>query len=249
MPKNYQATMAAIRSAYGHRLRAADYRDLMNMHSVAEIVAFLKETEGYGELLQGLEPNYTHRGYLEMLLNRNLFTQCLHFCSLEHLQHTPFFRFFIYDYEIRELIKKIQLIPSGPEAYISAMDAWLDPYLSFSQEKLARAETPAEIIEAVAQTPYAAVLRKFSSKGDIVRDYSACEIGLRACCMERILKEAEETVKGDDLPDQPHQRLSLKAHFLRGGGHAPGDDAPDRRPPAEAGHGAALCRPRSRRIH
>ena len=150
MPKNYQATMAAIRSAYGHRLRAADYRDLMNMHSVAEIVAFLKETEGYGELLQGLEPNYTHRGYLEMLLNRNLFTQCLHFCSLEHLQHTPFFRFFIYDYEIRELIKKIQLIPSGPEAYISAMDAWLDPYLSFSQEKLARAETPAEIIEAVA---------------------------------------------------------------------------------------------------
>ena len=199
MPKNYQATMAAIRSSYGHRLRAADYRDLMNMHSVAEIVAFLKETEGYGELLQGLEPNYTHRGYLEMLLNRNLFTQCLHFCSLEHLQHTPFFRLFIYDYESRELIKKIQLIPSGPEAYISAMDAWLDPYLSFSQEKLARAETPAEIIEAVAQTPYAAVLRKFSSKGDIVRDYSACEIGLRACCMERILKEAEETVKGDDL--------------------------------------------------
>ena len=199
MPKSYHATAAAIRSAYGHRLRAADYRDLMNMHSVAEIVAFLKETEGYGELLQGLEPNYTHRGYLEMLLNRNLFMQCLHFCNLEHLQNTPFFRFFIYDYEIRELIKKIQTIPSGPEAYISAMDAWLDPYLSFSQDKLARAETTGEIIAAVAQTPYAAVLRKFSSKGDIVTDYSACEIGLRACCMERILKEAEETVRGSDL--------------------------------------------------
>ncbi len=199
MAKSYHATAAAIRAAYGQRLQAADYRDLMNMHSVAEIVAFLKETEGYGELLQGLEPSYTHRGYLEMLLSRNLFTQCLRFCSLEHLQHTPFFRFFIYDYEIRELIKKIQLIPSGPEAYISAMDAWLDPYLSFSQEKLARAETTDEIIAAVAQTPYAAVLKKFCSKGNIVRDYSACEIGLRACCLERILKEAEETVKGDDL--------------------------------------------------
>ena len=199
MPKNYQATAAAIRSAYGHRLKAADYRDLMNMHSVAEIVAFLQDTEGYGDLLRDLEPKYTHRGYLEMLLQRNLFTQCLHFCSLEHLQHTPFFRFFIYDYEIRELIKKIQLIPSGPEAYISAMDAWLGPYLSFSQEKLARAETTGEIIAAVAQTPYAAVLKKFSGKSDLVQDYSACEIGLRACCMERILKEAEETVKGSDL--------------------------------------------------
>ena len=192
MPKNHQATAAAIRSAYGHALRASDYRDLMNMHSVAEIVAYLKETEGYGELLQGLEPAYTHRGYLEMLLNRNLFNLCLHFCSLEHLQHTPFFRFFIYDYEIRELIKKIQLIPSGPEAYISAMDAWLDPYLSFSLEKLARAETTEEIIAAVSETPYAAVLKRFCSKGDIVRDYSACEIGLRACCLERILKEAYE---------------------------------------------------------
>lgn len=199
MPNNYQATAAAIRTAYGHRLRPADYRDLMNMHTVAEIVAFLKETDGYGELLHGLEPAYTHRGHLEMLLQRNLFTQCLHFCSLEHLQNTPFFRFFIYDYEIRELIKKIQLIPSGPEAYISAMDAWLSPYLSFSQEKLARAETTEEIIAAVAQTPYADVLKKFSRKGDIVKNYSACEIGLRACCLERILQEAQQTVRGEDL--------------------------------------------------
>lgn len=199
MQNNYPATAAAIRSAYGQRLMPADYRDLMNMHSVAEVVAFLKETKTYGELLQGLEPAYTHRGYLEMLLQRNLFTQCLHFCSLENLRNTPFFRFFIYDYEIRELIKKIQLIPSGPEAYISAMDAWLGPYLSFSQEKLARAESTDEIIEALAGTPYAAVVKKFSKKGDLIKNYSACEIGLRACCLERILREAEETVRGDDL--------------------------------------------------
>ena len=32
-----------------------------------------------------------------------------------------------YDYEISELVKKIQLMPSGPQAYISAMDAWLGP--------------------------------------------------------------------------------------------------------------------------
>ena len=77
MPNQYHATAAAIRTAYGHRLRAPDYRDLMNLHSVAEVVSYLKETDGYRELLAGLEPAYTHRGYLEMLLKRNLFTQCL----------------------------------------------------------------------------------------------------------------------------------------------------------------------------
>ncbi len=202
MPNQHHATAAAIRTAYGHRLRAPDYRDLLNMHSVSEIVSYLKGTEGYGDLLHGLEPAYTHRGYLEMLLKRNLFTQCLHFCSLERLQHTPFFRFFIYDYEVRELVKKIQLMPSGPEAYISAMDAWLGPYLGFSQEKLARAVTPEDVIAAVTGTPYAAVMKKHLAKygsSPENRNYTALEIALRACYLEQILKEAEQVASGSDL--------------------------------------------------
>lgn len=197
MPNQYQATAAAIRTAYGHRLRAADYRDLLNLHTVPEIVSYLKDTEGYGDLLHGLEPVYTHRGYLEMLLKRNLFTQCLHFCKLENLLKTPFFRFFIYDYEIRELMKKIQLMPAGTQAYISAMDAWLGPYLSFSQDALARAERREEVIAATAQTPYAAVLKKYWKIDG--GNYTALEIALRACYLERILQEAEQTVQGEDL--------------------------------------------------
>ena len=200
MPNNHQATAAAIRSAYGHRLKAADYRELVSLHSVQEVVSYLKETEGYGDLLRGLEPSYTHRGYLEMLLKRNLFTQCLHFCSLEHLQNTPFFRFFIYDYEIRELIKKLLLMPEGVQAYISAMDAWLDPYFSFPMDRLARADSAAELIAAAAGTPYQAVLKKqLSPETGRPYDFTACEIALRACYLERILKEAESTVRGSDL--------------------------------------------------
>ena len=199
MANQHQATAAAVRTAYGHRLRAAEYRDLLNLHSVADIVSYLKETEAYRTLLQGLEPAYTHRGYVEMLLKRNLFTQCLHFCSLEHLQNTPFFRFFIYDHEIRELIKKVQLMPADNASYISAMDAWLGPYLSFSQEALARAETREEIIAAAAQTPYANVIKTSWPAGVEQPDYTALEIALRACYLERILREAEQTVRGDDL--------------------------------------------------
>lgn len=205
MPKNHQATMAAIRTVYGHRLRSADYRALLNMHSVPEVVAYLKETDAYAELLRELEPSITHRGYLETVLKRNLFLQCLHFCNLEHLRNTPFFRFFIYDYEVRELVKKLQLLSVGPQAYISAMDTWLLPHLGFSGEKLAKAETTEELLEAVAGTPYAAVLREIKpDPAHRNRYYTECEIALRACYLERIRQEAKQTLRGDDLDALNH---------------------------------------------
>ena len=199
MAGKHGATAAAIRTAYGHRLLPADYRDLLNLHSVPEVVAYLKETPAYRDLLAGLEPAYTHRGYLEMLLTRNIFTQCMHFCGLEHLQNTPFFRFFIYEYEIRELLKKIQLMPQGPQAYISAMDAWLAPYCSFSLDALARAENGQMLRAVTAQTPYAEVLKKHLGRDGIPADFTAFETALRACVLTRILDEAKRTLRGADL--------------------------------------------------
>lgn len=196
MAGRYRATVASIRTAYGQRLRAEDYRSLLNMHSVAEVVTYLKGTPAYGELLADLDPAITHRGYLEMLLRRNLFHQCLHFCSIEQLRNEPFFRFFLYEYEIRELVKAVQL---GRQGYISAMDTWLAPYLRFSQNQLARADGYAEITEAVAQTPYAAILRRYLTDDGTPPAFSELEIALRAKALETILKEAEQTIRGNDL--------------------------------------------------
>ena len=198
MAKNYRATVAAIRTAYGRRLRTADYRDLMNLHFLPEIVAFLKETEHYGETLRGLDPAFTHRGHLEMLLNRSLYAQCLHFCSLEQLQEAPFFRFFLYDYEIRELFKAIQLLPNAPQGYISAMDTWLAPHLEISLDALARATDAKSLIAAVAHTPYAAVLQK-QLLPDGTLPYTQAEIALRVCYMERIRDEAKKHLSESDF--------------------------------------------------
>ncbi len=198
MAQKHLATVAAVRTFCGQRLRAADYRDLMNLHSLQEIVAYLKETDHYGELLRGLDPAFTHRGYLEMLLNRNIFTQCLHFCSLEQLQNSPFYRFFIYDFEIRELVKAIQLLPNAPQGYISAMDAWLSPYLDISLDAVARAADAQSLIAAVAHTPYAAALKKqLRPSGEL--PYTQSEIALRVCYLERIRDEAKKAIDPDDM--------------------------------------------------
>lgn len=197
MKEHYYAASAAIRTAYGQRLTTADFRELINLHSVPEIVGYLKETPRYREVLRELEPAITHRTYLETVLRRNVFFQDLHFCSVQQLRRAPFFKFFIYEYEIRELFKAIG---TDRENYISAMDTWLDPYLRFSLKDLARAQTPADIIAVVRHTNYEPILRRYlgRERGEPF-DYTECEIALRACYLEEIIKEAKSSLKGSDL--------------------------------------------------
>lgn len=198
MAKDYRATVAAIRTVYGKRLTAGDYRDLMNLHSLPEIVTYLKDTERYGELLRGLDPAFTHRGYFEMILQRYPFIQCLHFCRMEQMQKLPFFRFFIYDREIRELTKAIRLLPNAPQGYISAMDAWIAPYLDISLDTIARATDAKALIAALAHTPYAPVLKKqLQPDGTLL--YTASEIALRVCYLQRLRDDAKAAFKPAEI--------------------------------------------------
>lgn len=198
MAQDYRATVAAIRTYYGKRLRLSDYRDLLNLHSLPEIVSFLKDTDSYGELLRGLDPAFTHRGYLEVLLQRSPFIACLHFCKLEQMQRVPFFRFFVYDREIREIIKAIRLLPNAPQGYISAMDTWIAPYLDISLDAMARAGDAEALIAALAHTPYAPVLKK-QLKPDGTLPFTESEIALRVCYLSRIREHAEAAFKPEEV--------------------------------------------------
>ncbi len=195
----YRATAASIRTVYGQRLRWQDYREMMGMHSVSEIASYLKNTDAYGAYLQGIEPAFVHRGYLETILQRTIFERDLHFCRMEQLQKTPFFRFFIMDYEIQEIFKAIQLLPDYNADYVSVMAAWLTPYTSFPLEKLATAKTQDDIVAAVAHTPYQAVLRKFFDDQSGVLNFMDVEIALRSCYLRQLKEDAAKILGKSDL--------------------------------------------------
>lgn len=202
---SYRATVAYIRSTYGKRLRPSDFRAMMGMHSIAEVATYLKNTPAYSELLRGIEPNFVHRRYLENILRRGLFERDLNVCRLEQLHQTPFFRFFIMDYEVQELLTAIRLLPDDRNSvhkadYVTVMATWLAPYSSVSFEGLAKAKTLEDIIRAAAHTPYEIPLRTFfatQTKDSI--DFTACEIALRTCYLETLHKEAARILHGSDL--------------------------------------------------
>lgn len=194
--KMYRATVASVRAIYGKRLRQQQYRALISMHTVPDIAAYLKQTDAYCNLLEDIEPSVMHRKYLESALQRAVFQQYLHFCRLEQLQNTPFFRFIIMDYEIRELLKAIQLLPQDNSGlYISQMYGWLAPYTAFSLEKLAQAKSYAEILEVTRHTVYYNFLKPFLAQKDGAFPYFACEIALRTGYMQHLLDETAHIMK------------------------------------------------------
>lgn len=211
--KMYRATVASMRAIYGNRLRPEQYRTMMSLHTVPDIAAYLKQTDAYRNLLEDIEPSVMHRKYLESALQRAVFQQYLHSCRLEQLQNTPFFRFIIMDYEIRELLKAIQLLPQGDSGlYFSQMHGWLAPYTAFSLEKLAQAKSYAEILEVTRHTVYYGFLKPFLAQKDGDFPYFACEIAMRAGYMQHLLDETARLMRGknrDALTNLIREQIDL----------------------------------------
>lgn len=197
MRNRHRATVAAIRAAYGQRLKAQNYRDLMDMHTIPEIVSYLKETPRYTEPLKQLEPALTRRGVLEPLLRRNVFDRCVRFSRMEQLHHDAFCRFFIEESELREIMKAIRHMTSENQTYISVMDAWLEPYLSISLARLARANSYADLLEVLAHTPYIEVLEPLLRTQTI--SYTACETALRSLHIRNMQDSAKKCLSGTEL--------------------------------------------------
>ncbi len=193
-----RATVASIRCVYGKRLRWTDYRDLISMRSLSEVVYYLKNSTAYSEFLRDIEPNFAHRSHLETVLQRSIFERDMHFCMLEQLHKTPFFRFFIMDYEVQELLKAIQFLSDDNHGYITEMAAWLAPYTIFPLDRLARAKSIPEIVDAVAHTPYHTVLKTFFAEHDAETDFTACEIAMRSHYLEKLREDAGKLVHGSD---------------------------------------------------
>ena len=68
--RSHNATVAKIRAMYGNRLKQADYDELVNKSSVAEIAEYLKKNTHYGKMLSSIDTVNIHRGFLEDLLKR-----------------------------------------------------------------------------------------------------------------------------------------------------------------------------------
>lgn len=174
------ATTAKLRAVYGKRLRTEDYDALVAKKSVSEIAEYLKQSTCYRSALENIETANLHRGYLELVLRRNLYETYERFCRFQQLDKEEFFRFQLVHIEIRELLRGILYLNAGSgDEFIAALPAYLISRASFPILELGKAQDFSAVLRLIAHTPYHAVLKHVPVSADGRADYTQCELQLR----------------------------------------------------------------------
>ena len=183
-----KSILTKIRVMFGKRLKAADYEQLVQMHSVAEVASYLKNSTHYGPALASIDENTVHRGYLESLLRKERFTRYMRLIRYDFSQETDFYRFVVIRGEVEELLTAVRLLRSGASLdLLFTLPAYLERYASFPIRKLATVRSYDDLLAVIRRTPYYKVLELFRPVGNEPVNILACETALETYYYHTIL--------------------------------------------------------------
>lgn len=200
MIKTYSdnAIMAKVRALYGKRLTANDYEQLLAKKSVSELAAYLKKETYYGENLQEVKEDLIHRGQLEDLVRRRVLNSYLSLMKYSY-QETLFFRMYVMQSEVRQLLMFIRLINSGSTAkYIVTLPVYLAKHMSFDLFALADVRSYDDLLSVLERSPYYRIVAHFRPKGALhLIDITACECAMLTFYYETMLEQTAREYSGD----------------------------------------------------
>ena len=174
-----KAILTKIRVLFGNRLKEEDYQQLLQMHSVAQVAAFLKTSSHYAPALQTIDENAIHRGHLESLLRKEVFTRYTRLIRYDFSMETDFYQFVIIRGEIDQLLTAVRLLRAGASLdYLFTLPAYLEKYASFPIRSLATVRSYEDLLEVVRRTPYYKILELFRPVGAEPVNALGCESAL-----------------------------------------------------------------------
>ncbi len=203
-----KAISAKAAAMYGKRLMPDDFSVLARKQSVAEISGYLLHDTAYSEALAGIRESLIHRGQLETLLRKELFFRYYHLCIYDFSGNDSFFRYLYGKAEIDQILLILKLINAGNTSkYILSLPAYFMDNASFDLMELTKVTTFNELIHALLQTPYAAVLKPFRPREGEHIDIPACETAMLRFYYERLFTFIAKHFGGS-------QRKSLEKLFF-----------------------------------
>lgn len=156
------AILAKSHAMYGRMLTRQNYLDLLNCGSVGDIATYLKTRTSYSDIFEGVTTTNIHRGHLEELLNKRLFSQYASLCRYEMSIGQDFYKFFTIKNDISQILHCVRLLGSGrSEEYLFAMPAFFNEHTELDLYKLANITSFSELIAVLDGTPYAQILAPF----------------------------------------------------------------------------------------
>lgn len=190
------AILAKARAIYGKRLKNSDYNELLRQHTVADVAAYLKSSTDYAKALSGINEVSIHRGQLENLINRSLYDKFYSLAIYDFSPNEGFYRYVITNAEVGLILRTIMLLNSDSQQDILFnLPSFIQSYICFDLLSLPKTKSFSDLLRAMQNTPYAAVLKRFEApNGEI--DLAGCEVALKTYYYQSIFDSIEKYFKG-----------------------------------------------------
>lgn len=158
----YSALTTKIRAMLRGKLTAAEYDQLIQLHSVSEVAAYLKQNTRYAKVLANVNEAYIHRGYLETLLRDLLKSDMAAFYPFLDTAQKFFLNVFTIRGEIEIIKIYLRLLYSKhPERFQTQTGVKELHTKGFEPERFAEAVSFAEFVQLLRHTQYYPMLSTF----------------------------------------------------------------------------------------
>ncbi len=195
----YSGIVTKIRAMEARLLKPANFEEIANLHSVPEVVTYLKENSSYSDVLEEIDEARLHRGDIEKLLVQSLYrdyTKIYRFCSLEQRE---FLKLYLKRYEI-DLINycfRIVINHYAEPFDLNYKKPFFDRYSQISIERLITSRTTDELVDNLRDTEYYAPLKKLRDTQSVTLfDY---DLTLDLYYFSAIWKERKKVLKKKEL--------------------------------------------------
>lgn len=171
--------LATVRARYGRMLDEEDYAALTECASLSDFAAYLRGKPDYGKALSELDGSGVSRGRLEFLLRENQFRDNIELCfSLESIGR-GLAGFFIGVEEANFLLNILRAMHSPEEnPFLNAPPRAFYRYTHIDFDALKNAHDYDSFLEAVKNTRFNEMFRRFQPKADGSIDITAVESAL-----------------------------------------------------------------------
>ncbi|MBQ6674998.1 MAG: V-type ATPase subunit [Ruminococcus sp.] len=196
------ATVAKIRTVFGSALTAADYHEMTNRQSVAELCEYLKGLKRFSEVLYDVEPATVHRGYLEQLIRKESFLTYRRLVKFQQLDRGEFYKFYIKKAETVQLISFLHMYEAGlNEEYLASVPGYMTEYSRLKLFDLAACHSFDEILRVLRRTEYYKPLKRIMPKDGGEPELAAAERALRVHYYKRVLEAAKRELSEDEYKE------------------------------------------------
>lgn len=195
----YSGIVTKIRAMEARLLREENFVEIANLHSVPEVVNYLRDNSSYVFVLGDLDESQLHRGDIEKILIGQLYydySKIYRFCNLEQRK---FLKLYIKRYEIDLINYCFRIVINHYEQPfdLNYKKQFFDRYSQISIEKLITSRTTDELVENLKGTEYYEPLSRLRDKPSITLfDY---DLTLDQYYFSQVWKDRKKVLKKKEL--------------------------------------------------